>query len=378
MKIVIAPNAFKGSLSGVEAAKAIRHGIERVSAHHTIIEKPVADGGDGLLEIAKGVLETIEHETIVNDPLFRQIKSSFCIMVESNAAIIEMAQSSGLVLLTEKEKDPSLTTTFGTGELISRALDQSVDKIYVGLGGSATCDGGIGAASALGYRFLDEKGKVLKPIGKNLLLINEIDASRIDKRLEKVEIEGICDVTNPLTGNKGASYIYSPQKGADEDMVAHLDDGLKHLAEVILRDLGHDVDTVAGAGAAGGVGAGLIAFFNAELRKGIDVVVELTGLRDAIKGADLVFTGEGEIDSQTKYDKAPVGVARIAQEYGVPCICIGGAIGSGVQDLHEDGVSSIFSLCNRPLSLDTAMENGGDLLTDASEQIMRLVGILTN
>ncbi|WP_163335650.1 glycerate kinase [Desulfopila sp. IMCC35008] len=371
MRIVAAPNAFKGSLSAHEAAEAISRGVLRGFPDCEVIQVPVADGGDGLLEIATDALGGEVCDVTVKGPDMQEITSSFGWVRENRVAVIEMASASGLAILPEAKRDPTLTTTFGTGELILAALDKGAQRIIVGLGGSATCDGGIGMATSLGYRFLDEAGNALPPIGKSLQHIVSIDTSDIDQRLAQVVFDGVCDVTNPLTGENGASHVYSPQKGASAEQVLELDEGLSNLADVIKREMGMDIRDVPGAGAAGGLGAGLHCFLSARLEKGIDLVLDLVELEKKIQGADLVITGEGQIDFQTRFDKAPAGVARLANRYGIPCIAICGSIGEKIHELYETGIISVFSICSGPLSLQEAMDNGAELVEKTAEQVIR-------
>ncbi len=371
VKIVAAPNAFKGSMSGYEAAQAICRGLQRISPNVEVVCLPVADGGDGLVEVLAEALQGEIMWANVCGPLHESVEASFCLVNSGTAAVIEMAQASGLALLDEKLLNPDKTTTLGTGELIRGCLDMEIKRLVIGLGGSATCDGGIGAATALGYKFLDERGRQLTPIGENLIHIKSIDATGVDRRIFDVVVEGVCDVANILTGLDGASYVYSPQKGADTDQVARLDEGLCNLAAVIRKDLDIDIEFLPGAGAAGGLGAAVHAFMGGSLRKGIDLVIDLIGLKEKITDADLVITGEGKIDHQTIFDKAPAGVARVARENGVACIAIAGSIGENIGELHEIGIDAVFSLCRGPETLDKAMTLGTELLEDAAEQVGR-------
>jgi glycerate 2-kinase len=372
MRIVVAPNAFKGSMTAHQAAEAIRKGILRVCPDCEVIEIPVADGGDGLMEVATDALGGIICNTVVHGPKMQVVSSSFGWVKESKLAVIEMANASGLAILAEAERDPTETTTFGTGELITAALDKGAERIIVGLGGSATCDGGIGMASALGYRFLDQEGKEVLPRGKSLSDIVSIDTSKVDKRLKRILFEGVCDVTNPLTGTDGASYVYSPQKGASPEQVKELDKGLSNLADVIKKEFGIDVLDLQGGGAAGGLGAGLHCFLGGRLQKGIDLILGLVELEKKIRGADLIITGEGQIDFQTKFDKAPAGVAKIAKRHSVPCIAICGSVGEKISELYGIGINSVLSICNGPQPLQEAMENGALLLEQAAEQVIRI------
>ncbi|MEE4243646.1 MAG: glycerate kinase [Desulfopila sp.] len=372
MRIIAAPNGFKGSLDGFQAAEAIARGIARVSPAIEVDSCPVTDGGDGLMEILTRALSGETGSVVVADPLWRDIVAQYGYIPGINAAIVEMAKASGLVLLPAEQRNPLKTTTFGTGQLLKNCLDLDVSRIILGLGGSATCDGGIGAAAALGYRFLDCRGAEIEPVGENLIHITAIENSAVDSRLNDIVIEAVCDVTNPLTGLEGASYIYSPQKGADLEQVKVLDEGLCNLARVIKKDLGIDVTGLKGGGAAGGLGAGVYAFFGGRLQKGIDLVLDILGFTERLAGADLVITGEGRIDAQTQFDKAPAGVARAAQQAGVPCVAVCGAIGSGIEELHHCGIDAVFSICNEPLHENRAMSEAAVLLENTAEQVVRL------
>ena len=371
MKIVVAPNAFKGSLTAKAAATAISFGVRRVLPEAEIVEVPVADGGDGLLCVADGISAGKLRRVTVSNPLQEKITAEFWYNPESKTAIIEMALASGLVLLDEKRRDPTRTTTLGTGQLISAALDCGAQKIYVGIGGSATNDGGIGMAHALGVRFLNSKGKALTPTGNSLGEIRSIDTSNLDPRVGERSFIAVCDVNNPLCGDQGAAHTYGPQKGATPAQVKKLDLGLQNLAAIIERDLGIKVLELPGAGAAGGLGAGLFAFLNARLEKGIDVVLELVDLKNKLKGADLLLTGEGQIDRQTAFGKAPAGVAALAKEKNIPCIAIAGSIGSELEELHHGGINAVFSICPGPLTLDNALNQAEKLLNQSSEQVIR-------
>jgi len=372
MKIVVAPNAFKGSLSAIEAAHAMRQGILAAFPACEVRSVPVADGGDGFTEVMTESLTGELIPVVVHNPRMEQCNALFGFIRQTGTAIIETAKASGLALLTDEQRNPMETSTYGTGELILAALDHGARNIIIGLGGSATCDGGIGMAAALGFRFFDKTGTQLPPIGRSLSAISTIDISQVDCRLHHVEFSGICDVTNPLFGLDGASHVYSPQKGASPEEVLFLDKGLENLAGVIRRDLGKEVTTMAGGGAAGGLGAGLVSFLGAHLEKGIDVVMKLLQLADRCRGADLVITGEGQIDYQTRFDKAPAGVARIAKQMGIPCLAICGGIGERIDELHDIGITAVYSLCPRPVSLESAMRDSFSMLASATEQAVRL------
>ncbi len=371
MKIVIAPNALKGCLTAAEAAAALAHGVARVSPDIDIVQVPVADGGDGLADVLVNALQGVERTALVSGPLGDPVSATFCHVPARRLAAIEMATASGLALLGKDRLNPLLTTTLGTGELIKAALDLDIAHLIVGIGGSATNDGGIGMATALGARFLDGNGQPVEPVGGALGLIQHIDLSGLDARLAAVRIEVICDVDNPLLGERGAAHVYAPQKGATPEQVRMLDAGLANLAIIIDRDLGLNVRDLPGAGAAGGLGAGLKAFLNAELRRGVDLVLDLVKLDEQLRGADLVLTAEGQIDFQTAFSKAPAGVAERARAGNVPCIAIAGSVGRGLDALHELGINAVFSLCPGPVSLEQAMASGGDYLAAAAEQAVR-------
>ncbi len=369
MKIIAAPNAFKGSMSSIKAAAAMKKGILAAHPNCEVVCIPVSDGGDGLTEIMAQSLSGTLVEHNIKGPRMDEHTALYCLA--GDLAVIEMARASGLSLIPMAQQDPTKTSTYGTGELILAALDRGARRIVVGLGGSATCDGGIGMAAALGYRFLNERGEEIEPTGGSLHLIHSIDRSNVDKRLLQTVIEGVCDVTNPLIGKNGASYVYSPQKGASAAQVEFLDKGLVNLANVIEQEFEINIRHTPGAGAAGGLGAGLNAFAGAQLIKGIDLVMEMVRLQENIHGADLVLTAEGQIDFQTKFDKAPAGVARAAKEEGVPCIAVCGGVGDNIDELYDLGFTAVFSLCKEPQSLESAMRKGFDLLTHGVEQVVR-------
>ncbi|MGB3211832.1 MAG: glycerate kinase [Desulforhopalus sp.] len=371
MKIIVAPNAFKGSMSAIVAADAMRQGILDVIPDCEVICVPVADGGDGLTEVMEAALSGTLISKKVMGPRMEPLSSTFCMAEAEGVAVVEMARASGLAILPKNRQDPTRTSTYGTGELIRAALDKGARRIIVGLGGSATCDGGIGMASALGYRFLDDDGRALVPVGDSLQHIRSIDRSKVDERIQNVLVEGVCDVTNPLTGEHGASFVYSAQKGGSPAQIKSLDEGLENLAAVILREMRIDIRCLAGAGAAGGLGGGLHAFLGAELRKGIDLVIDIVNFKEKIRGADLVLTAEGQIDFQTKYDKAPAGVARAAKEQGIPCIAVCGGVGERIDELYDLGFNAVFSLCRGPVSLDFAIQDGFNLLRHGVEQVVR-------
>jgi glycerate 2-kinase len=373
LRIAIAPNAFKGTLTALQAATAISRGILSAipNARTTLI--PVADGGDGTaLAIAQATGGRLLVSR-VQDPLGRPVSAIWGLTGDKQTAIIEMAAASGLVLLKPKERNPLHTCTFGTGQLIKAALDRGVRWILIGIGGSATNDGGTGMARALGIRFLDKKGRDLPRGGGALTNLAHIDFSRLHPRLHQTHIEVACDVNNPLTGPRGAAHVYAPQKGATPAMVKHLDAGLAQFARVLKNDLGLAVDKVPGAGAAGGMGAGLLAFAQGQLRPGIDIVVDAVELRQRLKGCDLVITGEGRMDPQTAHGKAPAGVARVAQSLHIPAIAICGSMSADAADHLPPGLLACFSALEELMPESDLPTRAPAMLTHCAKQIAILL-----
>ncbi|MCD9529857.1 glycerate kinase [Photobacterium carnosum] len=357
MKIIIAPDSYKESLTAMEVATAIEAGFRQVMPDAEYIKLPMADGGEGtvqsLVDASNGTI--IEHQ--VTGPLGEQVPAFFGFMGDGKTAVIEMAAASGLHLVSPDLRNPMLTTSYGTGELILAALDHGVDHIIVGIGGSATNDGGIGMAQALGVQLLDNKGQALGFGGQALAQLASIDITTVDPRLAHIKLEVACDVDNPLCGKKGASHIFGPQKGATPAMVIELDQHLAHYAAIIKRDLAIDVKDMAGAGAAGGMGTALLGLFNAQLRSGIEIVIDAVNLGDIIKDADLVITGEGRIDSQTIHGKTPIGVARTAKKYHKPVIGIAGCLSQDCGVVYDHGIDAVFSVVPAAMSLEHAFNN---------------------
>ncbi|GIX07788.1 MAG: glycerate kinase [Candidatus Poribacteria bacterium] len=373
MKVVVAPDSFKGSLSAREAAEAIRDGLRRVWPEAEIELIPVADGGEGTVEALVAATEGRYLSAQVRDPLGRPIVARFGMLGDGETAVIEMAAASGLALLRPTERDPMRTTTYGTGELIRAALDAGARRIILGIGGSATNDGGAGVAEALGVRFLDRQGRSIPPGGGGLALLERIDLSGMDPRVAEVEVIVACDVENPLTGEQGASAVYGPQKGAGPEQVKVLDTNLRHYAEVIRRELGKEVEHLPGAGAAGGLGAGLLAFFNATLRRGVEIVLEAVHFSERVRGADLVITGEGELNGQTARGKAPLGVAQTAKRFGIPVVALVGSIAPDAGTVFSLGIDSAMTLVPGPVPLEQAMERTAHYLANAAERLARLL-----
>ncbi|PQJ67902.1 glycerate kinase [Photobacterium angustum] len=355
MKIIIAPDSYKESLTAMEVATAIENGFRQVLPNAEYIKLPMADGGEGTVQSLVDASNGRIIECTVTGPLGEQVNSFFGLMGDNKTAIIEMAAASGLHLVSSEQRNPMLTTSFGTGELIIAALDKGVEHIIIGIGGSATNDGGVGMAQALGARLQDENNNPICFGGGALARLHHIDISNIDPRLAKVKLEVACDVDNPLCGEKGASRIFGPQKGAIPEMVDQLDANLAHYAKIIKRDLGRDVKNRAGAGAAGGIGAALLGFFNAQLRSGIEIVMDAVNLADVLKDADLVITGEGRIDSQTIHGKTPIGVARTAKRFNKPVIGIAGCLSYDCDAVYDHGIDAVFSVVPRSVSLTEAL-----------------------
>lgn len=381
MKIIVAPDSFKGSLTSIQAAYAIEKGIKKAALIHKetveITKIPMADGGEGTVE---SVISAVGGELIPTkaiDPLGREIDSFFGILPD-NTAIIEMAAASGLDLIKSSEKNPMETTSYGTGQLIKAAIDAGCKNIILGIGGSATNDGGVGMCQALGIKFLDNKGKEIGFGGGELGNIKKIDISGIDPRIADITLTIASDVQNVLTGTNGASTVYGPQKGATPEMIEILDNNLKHFAQIIKRDIGMNILNIPGSGAAGGLGGALMAFFNAKSRPGIGVIMELTKFEEKIKDATLIVTGEGATDYQTLYGKVPFGIAKVAVKYNKPVICISGTLGNGYEQLYDVGIAALFSIVNRPMSLEEAMAKGEELLEKASKNVFNLMYITLN
>lgn len=357
MKIVIAPDSYKESLSALEVAAAIEAGFSEIFPDAEYVKIPVADGGEGTVEAMVAATQGSIVRLTVTGPLGAPVEAFYGLSGDERSAFIEMAAASGLELVPAAQRDPLITNSYGTGELIKNALDRGVDHIIIGIGGSATNDGGSGMMQALGARLLDQQGNEIAFGGGALPQLARIEIDQLDKRIQQCRIEVACDVTNPLTGEEGASAIFGPQKGATPELVQQLDKALAHYADIIHRDLDIDVLHIAGGGAAGGMGAALHAFCQAELRRGIEIVTEALGLADQVKDADLVITGEGRIDSQTINGKVPIGVAKVAKQFNKPVIGIAGSLTADVGVVHQHGLDAVFSVLFSIGSLEDALAN---------------------
>ena len=371
-KIIIIPDSFKGSASSMEVCDCIERGILKVFNDANIKKIPVADGGEGtvdsILYAAGGNIRKIK----VKNPEGKIVEAKYGI-INKDKAVIEMAEASGITLVDDKNREPLKYSTYGTGELIKDAINNNIKEILIGIGGSATNDCGIGMANALGYRFLDKDNNELDAIAENMIKVSAIDDSNVDKRIFDIKISAACDVKNPLYGENGATAIYGKQKGVTEASFDILDNGLKNIARVVKEKYGKEIDYIEGAGAAGGLGGGLLAFCNAKLKSGIDAVLDIIDFEDQIKDASLIITGEGAIDGQTKKGKVPVGVARRAN--GIPVIAIVGDIRDGAEAVYNMGIASIMPALKRAMPLEEAIKNSKLLIEDAAERACRFISI---
>lgn len=373
MNILAAPDSFKGSLTALEVAENIQKGIRNFDERINVELLPMADGGEGtvqsLVDATNG--EIIKKE--VTGPLGKKVEAFYGILGDQKTAVIEMAAASGLPLVPKAKRNPLKTTTYGTGELILSALEHGVEQIIVGIGGSATNDAGVGMAQALGAEILDKNGKEVAFGGEHLNEIKEINLENLDPRIKNTEILVACDVDNPLFGRNGAAYVYAPQKGADPYMVEQLDNNLRKFNEIVKEELNKNINEIPGAGAAGGLGAGLVAFLDAELKAGIDIILELMNFEKKLENVDLVITGEGMLDGQSINGKTPIGVARKAKEKGIAVIAIAGTLGIGVEKVLDYGIDAYYSIINQPSELDLIIKESPKLIQSLSEQIIRTI-----
>jgi len=372
MKIVIAPDSFKDSLSAQGVADAIALGLAQVWPDAQLVKCPMADGGEGTVESILAACEGELRRTLVRGPLGAMVDAAWGWLPQSHTAIIEMAEASGLQLVPVAQRDACISSTFGTGQLIRAALDAGAQRVILAIGGSATNDGGAGAVQALGVKLLDAQGQTLSPGGLALAQLARVDLSDIDPRLAQVRFDIAADVNNPLCGPHGASAIFGPQKGASPVQVEQLDRALGHFADHCAVALSNDVRDEPGSGAAGGLGFAAKAFLGAQFKAGVEVVGELVGLAEAVAGADLVITGEGRFDAQTLRGKTPFGVARVARQHAVPVIVIAGTLGEGYQALYEHGIDAAFALASGPMTLEQACAEAPRLLRERATDIARV------
>jgi glycerate kinase len=371
MRVVLAPDKFKGSLSAPDAARAMARGVAAACPGAELDLVPMADGGEGTVEALVDATGGTFHEVHVRGPLGSSVRARFGLLGDGTTAVLEMAAASGLVLVPAEARDPRRATTYGTGEMLCAALDLGALTVILGIGGSATNDGGAGLAQALGARLLGASGDELEPGGAALARLDRIDPSGLDPRLTGTTLRVACDVANPLCGPSGASAVYGPQKGANPEDVAELDAALARFARIVRRDLGRDVADLPGAGAAGGLGAGLVAFTGGMLTPGVELVIEAVGLRRRLEGATLCLTGEGALDSSSTFGKTAVGVARLARRLGVPCLALAGMIGEGAAEVLAQGIDAYTSIAPGPGPLDAAIVEVAPRLERATEQFVR-------
>ncbi|KJY94247.1 glycerate kinase [Vibrio neptunius] len=372
MKIVIAPDSFKESLTAVEVAQSIQMGLERVWPDAEFLKVPVADGGEGTVQSLIDATSGQKVFTETTGPLGETVQACYGVLGDGKTAVIEIAEASGLHLVPAEKRDPKITSSFGTGELIKHALSQGVSRLIVGLGGSATNDAGAGMLAALGVTFIDKTGEEFVPVGgANLANLARVDTSKLDPRLHQCEVVVACDVDNPLCGALGASAVFGPQKGATEQDVTLLDQSLEIFGQVTKKNVGVDVLTAAGAGAAGGMGAALLGYANAVLKPGIEIVLDTVNLESKLIGANLVITGEGKIDDQTVHGKTPVGVAKLAKQFNLPVIAIAGCTGSHFQAVYEHGIDAVYACLPRPMSLQEAFHEAASNLANVAENVAR-------
>ncbi len=375
MKVVVAIDSFKGSLESGEIGLSAKKGILNVYPKAEVVVINMADGGEGTVNALVSESHGKLVNLIVHNPLCKQIESFYGIMGDSNTAVIEMAAASGLPLIKESERNPMLTSTYGTGELIKDAIEKGCREFIVGIGGSATNDAGTGMLQALGYSFFDSSNNPIDGCGKNLYRISYIDDSNVNPYLKDCKFTVACDVDNPFYGINGAAFVYGKQKGATDEMIRELDNGMRSFAKVIDDKYNVDVSNFPGAGAAGGLGGCFYGILGAELRPGIEIIIETVQLEKILRDADFVITGEGRLDEQTAMGKTPVGVAKLAKKYNIPVIAICGSVGDGSNMVHEAGIDTFFSIINRPVSLQSAMDrdNAMYFAENTAEQIFRLI-----
>ena len=371
---ILVPDSFKGTLSAIEVCNIMKLSIKNLYKDANIISVPVADGGEGTVDAFLYALGGEKKSVWVSDAFNEQKILTHYAMLKDDIAVIEMAACAGLPLVKNR-LEPDKTTTFGVGELIIDAINSGAKKIILGLGGSATNDGGCGMATALGVKFKDEQDQEFIPTGGTLSQIYKIDMNNIYPKIKDVEFISMCDVDNPLCGKLGASAVFAPQKGADEDMVRLLDEGLAHLAKIIKRDLHIEVKDIKGAGAAGGLGAGSIAFLQSKLTKGIDVILDTINFDELVSKADIVFTGEGKFDSQSLHGKVVMGVANRSQKYKTPVIVVTGAIGENIQEAYNKGITAIFSINKEPMEFSKSALKSKENMILTMENILRLLKI---
>jgi glycerate 2-kinase len=371
MKVIIAPDSFKGSMTATEASEAIEEGIKRAHPGIKAVLMPMADGGEGTMTCLVQATGGHYEKVIVNGPLGNTVNATFGCLGHSNTCVIEMAEASGIALVDQDNLNPMEASTYGTGQLIKEALNLGYRHFILAIGGSATNDGGIGMLHALGMKFYDSTGSEITPAGKKLIDIKEIEISDFDPRIQESTFLIASDVQNPLLGPTGATHVFGPQKGATPVMVKELEKGMENWADRVYQQTRLHLHNHPGAGAAGGIGGAFLAFFPAKMERGIDVVIEATQFKDSLDSVFLVLTGEGQVDHQTASGKTPMGVAQAAKEKGVPTIAFAGSVGEGIEFLYEYGIKSVHSILDKPMTLDEAIGRAPELLRKKAEQVMR-------
>ncbi|MGT2772165.1 glycerate kinase [Streptococcus marimammalium] len=374
MKIVFASDSFKGSLSSEKISKLLEEVTPKVFPQAQLVSLAVADGGEGTMSVLVKALNGSIKEVITRNPLGKKIKASYGLL-PNQTAIIEMARASGLPLIEKKERHPMKTSSYGTGLLIRDALDNKVNHILIALGGSATNDGGMGAMSALGFRFFDKNGHQLKGSGQDLWQVSEIDVSHAHQRLKEVTITILSDVTNPLLGDKGATYTYSKQKGANSSMQELLEAGMTHFAKIVEKTTNKQLKNLQGTGAAGGLAFSLMAFLKADITPGIDTILDFLSFDNLIKDADLIVTGEGRLDKQSSFGKVVSGISKRGQKFGIPVVAIVGGLSENYENIYADGLSSIITTVNRIMPFEEALKNSEELYKDAAYRILNAVKV---
>lgn len=375
MKIVIAPDSFKESMTALEAATAIERGFKKVLPNEDYLKVPMADGGEGTVQSIIDATGGSFKTEIVKGPLGKEVKAQYGIAGDGKVAVIEMAAASGLDKVPPKDRNPLKTTTYGFGQLLHSALDEGVEEIILGIGGSATNDGGAGMIVSLGGKLLDKEGENIIPTGEGLAKLQYIDTASMHPLIKDVQFRVACDVDNPLTGPNGASYIYGPQKGGDMRTIKQLDANLVHFAQVVKKQMKIDIDSPPGAGAAGGLGAGLLGFLEAKLQRGGDLLVEILGLEEKLKGASLLITGEGSINHQTVFGKTPIAVSHVGKKLNIPTIALAGSLNEGYEAIYREGIEAAFSIIPQLSSLQVTLSKGKDNLERLATDIATLIKI---
>lgn len=377
MKVIVGMDSFKGSLSSVNANQSVKNGIKRVYPDAAVKSFAMADGGEGTVETLVDGMRGSLVETNVTGPLGTEIQSSYGLVRDEQLAIIEIAAACGLTLLSKEELNPEVTTTYGVGELINHGFNEGARKFIIGLGGSATNDGGVGMLQAMGYEFLDTDGREIEFGGEYLAQIHSINKTAESEKFKDCEFRVACDVSNVLYGDKGAAYVFGPQKGADSEMLKVLDASLKHYADLTSKEMNIDITNIAGGGAAGGLGAAFHGYLNGQLESGIELIIDVLGVEEELKTADLVITGEGQLDAQTSMGKVSAGMANLAKKYNIPVIAVGGSLTEDAYELNQYGIDAVFSIQSSPVSIEKAMEEERTQknIEKTVEQVMRVLNI---